>query len=78
MSGFKVTRIRIDGVTYDLDVPIRDPVVYQTIRRMNKEQAVERLVKNGNIKADKEIKRAQMREDAVIKALKKIGGIFIE
>lgn len=74
--GFKATRIKIDGVTYDLDKPIKNETFYQTTRRQPKDKAVENLVKNGYLKLDKELKRQRDREDAIIKALKKIGATF--
>ena len=74
---FKASRIKIDGITYDLDKPIRNETFYQTTRRQPTDKAVENLVKNGYIKMDKEMKRQRDKEDAVIKALKKLGGIFV-
>lgn len=76
-NGFKANRIKIDGITYDLDKPIRDPVLYQTTRRMKRDDAVQRLVRGGFINADKEMKRAKTKEDSVIKALKKLGSVFV-
>lgn len=43
---------------------------------MKKNQAVEQLIRRGHIKANKEIKRQKAKEDALIKALKKLGGTF--
>lgn len=77
MANFKANRIKLDGITFDLDKPIYDPVLYQTTRRMKKDVAVQRLIRDGFINAEKEIKRAKIKEDAVIKALKKLGGVFI-
>jgi len=77
LGNFKAGRIKIEGNTFDLDKPIRDPVFYQTTRRMKKNDAVQRLVSHGYLNPDKELKRQKVKEDAVIVALKKIGGIFI-
>lgn len=74
--GFKATRIRINNITYDLDKPIVDPVYYQTTKRLPQNKAVEKLIKSGYIKADRELKRQKAKEDALIKALKKIGETF--
>jgi len=73
---FKASRIKIDGITYDLDKPIRNETFYQTTRKQPKDKAVENLVKNGYIKMDKELKRQRDKEDAVIRALKKMGDLF--
>lgn len=74
--GFKATRIKIDNITFDLDKPINDKVFYETTRRLDKNQALEKLVKAGHIKIDREIRRQKAKEDALIRALKKIGGAF--
>jgi len=76
--GFKAKRIKLDNITFDLDKPIIDPVEYQTLRRMPRNRAVEELVKNGHIKAEKELRRQKLKEDALIRALKEIGGIFVK
>lgn len=76
MSKFKASRIKIENITFDLDQPIMDPVYYQTTRRLPRNKAVERLVRSGHIKINKEFKRQKAKEDAMIKALKKIGEIF--
>lgn len=77
MGNFKATRIKIEGITFDLDNPILDPVYYQTTRRMPRNQAVERLVKDHHVKPDREIRRARVKEDAIIKAIKAVGEIFV-
>jgi len=76
--GFKARRIKLDNITFDLDKPILDPVEYQTIRRMPRNRAVEKLVKKGHIKAEKELRRQKDKEDALIRALKEIGCIFVK
>lgn len=76
--GFKAKRIKLDGLTFDLDKPILDPVDYQTIRRLPRNKAVEELVKKGHLKAEKELRRQKVKEDAVIRALKEIGDIFVK
>jgi len=78
VGNFKAGRIKIEGITFDLDKPICDPVWYQTTRRMKKDDAVQRLVNQGYLNPGKEFKRQKVKEDAVISALKKIGGIFIK
>jgi hypothetical protein len=75
--GFKAKRIKLDDITFDLDTPILNPVDYQTIRRMPRNKAVEELVKKGHLKAEKELRRQKAKEDALIRALKEIGGIFV-
>ena len=74
---FKASRIKIERITYDLDKPITNKTFYETTRRKSKDQAVEALVKNGYITMDKEMKRQRDKEDAVIRALKKMGGLFV-
>ena len=76
MGKFKATRIKIENITYDLDIPIVDPVYYQTTKRLPKNPAMEELLRSGHIKAEKELKRQKQKEDALIRALKKIGGVF--
>lgn len=75
--GFKANRIKLDGLTFDLDNPILDPVDYQTIRRLPRNKAVEELVKKGHLKAEREMRRQKAKEDALIRALKEIGGVFV-
>ena len=77
MGNFKAGRIKIDGITFDLDKPICDMGWYQTTRRMKKDDAIQRLVNQGYLNPGNELKRQKVKEDAVIKALKSIGGIFI-
>ena len=74
---FKASRIKIERITYDLDKPITNKTFYETTRRQTTDKAVENLVKNGYIKMDKEMKRQRDKEDAVIRALKKMGGLFV-
>jgi len=76
LAGFKATRIRIEGVTFDLDKPICNPVEYQTTRRLPKDKAVEKLVRGGYLKLEGEMKRQKLKEDALIRALKKLGETF--
>jgi len=76
--GFKAKRIKLDGLTFDLDKPILNPVDYQTIRRLPRNKAVEELVKKGHLKAERELRRQKAKEDALIRALKEIGGIFVK
>jgi len=78
LGNYKATRIKIEGITFDLDRPIVDKVWYETTRRMKKDDAVQRLVSKGYLNPNKELKRQKVKEDAVIVALKKIGGIFIK
>lgn len=77
MKPFRASRVRSEGKTIDIDRPILNAVYFQTVRRLPYDQAVERLVKDGYLNADKEFKRAKAKEDALIKALKTIGGIFM-
>ena len=77
MGNFKAARIKIEGITFDLDKPIQDRVWFETTKRMKQDDAVRRLVKQGYLDPSKELKRQKVKEDAVISALKKIGGIFI-
>lgn len=77
MGKFKATRIKLDNITFDLDKPVNNKVFYETTRRMKKDKAVERLINGGFITVEKEFKRQKAKEDAVIKALKKLGGVFI-
>lgn len=74
---FRANRIILDNMTFDLDQPIEDPVFYQTTRRMTTPKAVERLIKRGHIEARRELRRQKKKEDALIKALKDIGGILL-
>lgn len=78
MTRFTARRIKLGGITYDLDKPITSKVFYVQTRRKPHNQAVESLVKNGYLRLDKELRRQKVKEDAIIKALKGIGGVFVK
>ena len=72
---FKASRIKITGLTIDLDTPIDNKVFYETTRRMDLEEALLALNDNGNISIPGIIKRHRIREDSLIRFLRKLGSI---
>ena len=72
---FKASRIKITGLTIDLDTPIDNKVFYETTRRMDLEEALLALNDNGNISIPGLIKRHRIREDSLIRFLRKLGSI---
>ncbi len=77
MAGFKATRIKIGGITYDLDKPIKSDSTYQKIKRMPQPKAIEELIKNECLDPTKVLKRHKIREDGLIRALKAVGSLLV-